>query len=123
MFDWHDLLDKPYVWGARGPDAFDCYGLVIELHRRKGIILPDYPAPDIRNRAAAMMAASAATQWVPVERAPGTTVLLRVGPIIHCGVMVDDHFMVHTWEQSGGVVREPVTPWKRKTLGFYRYAG
>ena len=33
-------LGKPYVWGASGPDAFDCSGLVLWLYGRLGIHLP-----------------------------------------------------------------------------------
>jgi NlpC/P60 family len=47
MIDLHpdtlqDLIGKPYVHGARGPDAFDCWGLCAEVYRRAGITLPDY---------------------------------------------------------------------------------
>jgi len=37
-----DLLDKRYEKGARGPDAYDCYGLVMEVFKRAGVALPDY---------------------------------------------------------------------------------
>ncbi len=33
-------LGKPYVWGASGPDAFDCSGLVLWLYARIGVRLP-----------------------------------------------------------------------------------
>ena len=33
-------LGKPYVWGASGPDAFDCSGLVLWLYGRIGVRLP-----------------------------------------------------------------------------------
>ncbi|MQA93790.1 MAG: transglycosylase SLT domain-containing protein [Streptosporangiales bacterium] len=31
---------KPYVWGATGPDAFDCSGLVYDAYRSVGVTLP-----------------------------------------------------------------------------------
>jgi len=40
--DVQDLIGKPYVHGARGPDAFDCWGVCVEVYRRGGIALPDY---------------------------------------------------------------------------------
>ena len=33
-------LDLPYVWGAQGPRAYDCSGLVQDAYRRAGISLP-----------------------------------------------------------------------------------
>jgi cell wall-associated NlpC family hydrolase len=34
------LIGRPYVWGAEGPDAFDCSGLMQYIHRKAGITLP-----------------------------------------------------------------------------------
>jgi cell wall-associated NlpC family hydrolase len=31
---------KPYVWGATGPDAYDCSGLMLTAYRAAGITLP-----------------------------------------------------------------------------------
>jgi cell wall-associated NlpC family hydrolase len=33
---------KPYVWGAAGPDSFDCSGLVLWAFAQEGISLPHY---------------------------------------------------------------------------------
>ena len=33
-------LGKPYVWGAEGPDSFDCSGLVMYCYGKIGISLP-----------------------------------------------------------------------------------
>ena len=33
-------LGKPYVWGAAGPSAYDCSGLVLAAYRSAGIYLP-----------------------------------------------------------------------------------
>jgi hypothetical protein len=31
---------KPYVWGAEGPDSYDCSGLMLKAYESAGIILP-----------------------------------------------------------------------------------
>lgn len=41
MIDVGDLVGLPYRDGGRGPDAYDCYGLVIEIFRRAGKSMPD----------------------------------------------------------------------------------
>jgi cell wall-associated NlpC family hydrolase len=33
-------IGKPYVWGATGPDAFDCSGLMMMAYRAAGISIP-----------------------------------------------------------------------------------
>jgi peptidoglycan DL-endopeptidase CwlO len=33
-------LGKPYVWGAAGPDVFDCSGLVVYAYSQVGVSLP-----------------------------------------------------------------------------------
>lgn len=33
---------KPYLWGAAGPDSFDCSGLVVWAYAQEGISLPHY---------------------------------------------------------------------------------
>jgi cell wall-associated NlpC family hydrolase len=35
-------LGKPYVWGAAGPNAFDCSGLTLWAYRQVGISLPHF---------------------------------------------------------------------------------
>lgn len=35
-------LGKPYVWGAAGPDSFDCSGLTMFAYAQAGISLPHY---------------------------------------------------------------------------------
>jgi peptidoglycan DL-endopeptidase CwlO len=37
-------LGYPYVWGAAGPDAFDCSGLVTYVYAQVGISLPHFAA-------------------------------------------------------------------------------
>src|SRR5687767_6941656 len=34
------LIGRPYVWGAEGPDAFDCSGLMQYIFAKFGIDLP-----------------------------------------------------------------------------------
>ena len=39
-----DYLGKPWEPGARGPDAFDCWGLLRDVYERQfGLSLPFYP--------------------------------------------------------------------------------
>lgn len=42
MINVNDLIGKPFSDGGRGPDSYDCFGLVKEVYRRYGIELEDY---------------------------------------------------------------------------------
>lgn len=39
--DYTDLLGKPFESGGRGPTSYDCLGLLIELYKRRGIVIED----------------------------------------------------------------------------------
>ena len=68
MIDTTDLIGKPFRRGAKGPNAFDCWSLVVTLAERAGRVLPadwcdrDLTRPEVR----ALMA----------DEAPARTVLL-----------------------------------------------
>jgi peptidoglycan DL-endopeptidase CwlO len=35
-----EQLGKPYVWGATGPSAFDCSGLMVAAYESAGVVIP-----------------------------------------------------------------------------------
>ncbi|WKZ86349.1 C40 family peptidase [Ralstonia pickettii] len=122
--EYLDLIGVPFVYGGRGPDTFDCYGLVAELYRRAGQPIPDYRSPTDLAVIAAMMACEAQL-WreVPAPKA-GAVALIRVGRhASHVGYCLDDMRMIHTWERTGGVVIERLDTWKRHIIGFFEYVG
>lgn len=118
-----DLVGKPFEYGGRGPDKYDCYGLLIEMNRRNGIVIPDFFSPTKLDEISVLLG-EGKQQWERVPHArPGVAVALRVGRhIAHVGYMVDRALMLHAWSQSNGVMLEPLSNWDRKVEGFYRYA-
>jgi cell wall-associated NlpC family hydrolase len=41
------LVGRPFVWAGRGPEGFDCWGLVLEARRRAGLPAPaDIATPE-----------------------------------------------------------------------------
>lgn len=125
MANWLDMLGTPYLENGRYGDAgIDCYGLVIELLRRDG-----KPIPDIYNRKGGQDAChdiftANLHAWREVECRPGAIALIRLGKrISHCGYVLDDYWLLHTWEKSAGVTKERITDWRHRIVGFYEYAG
>ena len=89
----------PYVWGAAGPGAFDCSGLVVWAFAQEGITLPHYTG-DLWN------------SGVHIARAdlePGDLVFF-FSDISHVGIYLGDGLMVDA-PDFGEVVRVDQVYW------------
>ena len=121
MAVWLDLLGKPFEDGARGPAAYDCVGLMLEVERRLGITLPPWGS-DPRELAGAM------AHWEKVtDPQPGDAILMDAVDQRyrwHIGVVAGGGWMIHARE-GVGVVRERHNsfPWHNRVRGFYRANG
>ncbi len=97
---------KPYVWGAEGPDTFDCSGLVQAAYASAGISLPRTARPQWR-----------ATPGVPTSQMiPGDLLFFATDAsnwdsIHHVGIYLGDGRMIHA-PQSGDVVRIAPVWWE-----------
>ena len=74
---------KPYVWGAAGPDAFDCSGLVVWAYAKVGISLMHYTG-DLWNEGEHISRS---------ELEPGDLVFFYPG-IEHVGIYLGDGLLV-----------------------------
>lgn len=121
--EYGDLIGVPFRFGGRGPDAYDCYGLVMEMSERAGSPLPDFGFSSDQALISSMMGVTM-PQWQEVKRDPGAVALLRVGHFIsHVGFMLDHDRMIHTWDKSGGVTVQRIAEWQQRIVGFYKYVG
>lgn len=120
-----DLIGKPFLRGGRGPDSYDCAGLVVEVLRRRGIdlVIPDTPV-DKGDQLTSMREILAA-KWIPVPRAfPGCLVYFKGLPG-HVGVMLSAFSFIHVADAVGQVCIERLegSVWPRRFDGFYEYGG
>jgi cell wall-associated NlpC family hydrolase len=75
---------KPYVYGANGPDAFDCSGFVQYVYSRVGMTLPRTSGAQ----------AAAARPVAQADRQPGDLVIFRRGGRVnHVGIYAGDDTM------------------------------
>ncbi len=88
-------LGKPYVYGATGPFAFDCSGLITYAYRAVGIDLPHYSYDQAR--CGQRVAAS--------DLQPGDLVFFR--NLGHVGMYIGDGQYIHA-PHTGAVVRVAV---------------
>ncbi|MDN3271023.1 C40 family peptidase [Streptomyces sp. MA15] len=93
----HQKLGSPYVWGATGPDAFDCSGLVLAAYRSAGVSLPRTTYAQI----------NAGRKVSRSELLPGDLVFFYSG-ISHVGLYVGDGRMIHAPNPSAPVRVAPV---------------
>ena len=95
-------LGKPYLWGATGPDAFDCSGLAMMAYRAAGIAIPR----------------TSQQQWaygrqIPASQArPGDLVFFAgtdgtMSSPGHVGIVVSgNHFMIDSPQANQAVSRQ-----------------
>src|ERR1051325_7200586 len=118
-----DLLGKPFEWGGRGPDSFDCYGLVKFVLGRNGINIPDYPS----NKSGVLNSLMILSEMRKFEKSnaeDGAVAVFRMdfsGPS-HVGIVVDRNAFLHITENTQVVREELSAPlWNRRIVGFYKW--
>jgi len=104
-----DLLGKPYKSGGRGPDAFDCSGLVYHTYKKIGVALP-------------VTAEEQGRTGTEVSREmilPGDLVIFRIKRDYHVGIMLNDREFVHASKSRGVAIDDLSLPyWVRSLQGF-----
>lgn len=119
---WGDLLGKPWKEDARGPDAYDCVGLAIEIQRRRGLTVLDFISSEAElHHQLAEGGFLAGCEKLDVAE-PGCVALIRMGPHkFHLGTMLDRYRMLHARCETCGVVVERMlgSAWERRVMGFY----
>lgn len=100
-----DQLGKPYLWGAEGPDRYDCSGLMWDAYRSVGETLPRVASDQYRG-----------TRTRPVARQallPGDLIFFSRSStdwrqVHHVGMYVGDGRMVHSPNRNDVVKVSPI---------------
>ncbi|MFI5874141.1 NlpC/P60 family protein [Streptomyces sp. NPDC051445] len=93
----YSKLGSPYVWGATGPNAFDCSGLVLASYRSAGVSLPRTTYAQI----------GAGQRVSRSELLPGDLVFFYSG-ITHVGLYIGNGQMIHAPNPSAPVRVAPI---------------
>lgn len=91
-------IGSPYVWGATGPDAFDCSGLVQAAYRSAGVSLPRTTYAQI----------GAGRRVSRSQLQPGDLVFFYSG-ISHVGLYIGNGQMIHAPNPSAPVRIAPIS--------------
>jgi hypothetical protein len=122
-----DLIDRDFAWGGRGPELYDCYGLLKECYRRVGIELPEfksYREPNLIQ----MALNEGKILFEQIEKAEFPCVVtFFIKPFItsHIGfVLPDNKKFIHIMVKSRVTVeRLDSELWKDRITGFFRWRG
>ena len=111
------LAKKPYVWGAEGPNSFDCSGLVYAAYRSAGLGWPNW---DRLNSSLYWVA----TKRVPLSQmVPGDILFYSykgtVSTIHHISIYAGDGMMWEAHSRKGGLLYSSIYNVK----GLMPYAG
>lgn len=91
---------KPYRWGAEGPDAFDCSGLVQWTYRRGGFLTPRVAEDQF-----------GAAHIIPASKArPGDLVFYynHIGYVHHVGIYVRPGMTIAAMSPALGIGWQPI---------------
>jgi cell wall-associated NlpC family hydrolase len=127
MINISDLIGKPFENGGRGPDTFDCYGLVREIHHRLGVEMPNLYVNcfDIEKVNDEYQLQS--KHLIPLEK-PEEYCIIAIrnnSPVVnHFGIYLGKHEFIHAIQEVGVCKASIDHPkWKKAIVGYYRWMG
>ena len=123
---YEDLLGLPYSYGARGPQAYDCWGLCLEVAKRVGIILPAVDSPDEEPAAICGLMDSMKIDFLKIPGPePYAVVAFQILKpwVNHCGMVLEDKGrFIHIFRGRNVIIeRLDQIYWKGRIEGFYRW--
>lgn len=105
-----DAMGKPYRTGGRGPDQFDCSGLVYFAYKKIGVTLP----------VTAEEQAGAGVSVSTDGALPGDVAVFRIDRSYHVGIMINGADFIHASKSRGVAVDSLSIPYWTKSLQGFR---
>lgn len=87
-------IGKPYVWGATGPDSYDCSGLTQGAWKAAGVDIPRVTYDQVN-----------AGTTVPLSNAQPGDLVFFYDDVTHVGIYIGNGMMIHA-PKPGAYVRE-----------------
>lgn len=101
-----------YVWGAEGPNSFDCSGLTLAAYRSAGVSLPHSSIGQFR----------LGTSVSRDQLKPGD-LLFWYSPVHHVGIYVGNGNFVHARNTKVDIVMQPLSSYPAPYSGARRVVG
>lgn len=112
-------IGKPYVWGAKGPNAFDCSGLVQAAWAAAGIPLDAGTTSQVHDGVAVPgIAFLLPGDLVFTPGSLGTPTNPR-----HVGMYIGDGLIVNAYDSARGVIVQQLSTWEKAIVAIRRPVG
>ena len=122
---YSDLIGKPFKYHGRGPDEYDCLGLVIEIFKRNNIPIGALTSLEEPSEISSKLAEhSGQLIEIPAPRPLAVVLFCIVPPYVsHMGVILDKYGLFIHAIQDCSVSIESVNSklWQRRVRGFYKW--
>jgi cell wall-associated NlpC family hydrolase len=112
-------VGKPYVWGAKGPNAFDCSGLVQAAWAAAGVAISAGTTSQVHD--GTPVASLHQVQPGDLLFIPGSTGTARNPG--HVGLYAGGGIVVDAYDDKHGVIIEPVGRWAPQIVAIRHIAG
>lgn len=113
-----DQLGKPYVWGAKGPNAFDCSGLMQAAWARAGVpISANTSGQKTDGRAVGSLGELQPGDLVFIPGSLGSPSNPR-----HVGMYAGHGVIVNAYDEKTGVILERLDAWAPQVVAIRRVA-
>jgi cell wall-associated NlpC family hydrolase len=109
-------LGKPYVWGAKGPNAFDCSGLVQAAWAAAGVALDAGTTSQVHDGTA--ITSLALAQPGDLLFIPGS--LGSPSNPRHVGLYAGHGLVINAYDSATGVIVQPLSSWARQIVAIRR---
>lgn len=112
-------VGKPYVWGAEGPNAFDCSGLTQASYAAAGVAITRTTSTQVSDGTpVAGLGQLTAGDLLFIPGADGTAA--HPG---HVGMYAGSGVIVDAYDTSKGVILEKLTAWQNKIVAVRHITG
>ncbi|WP_432854966.1 C40 family peptidase [Amycolatopsis sp. CA-161197] len=109
-------LGKPYEWGGKGPDSYDCSGLVLAAWAAAGVAVPAGTLSQVRaGHAIADGGDVLPGDLLFIPGALGTAAVPR-----HVGIFIGHGLVVDAYDEQHGVILSPLTSWTGRIVAIRR---
>ena len=109
-------LGKPYVWGATGPSAFDCSGLMQAAWANARVGISRSTTTQVTDGAPVVgLGGIAAGDLLFIPGSMGTPARPR-----HVGIYAGSGLVINAYDSSTGVIVEPLANWAPKVVAIRR---
>lgn len=123
MVDYQSLVGRQWEYGK-----FDCFTLVRDWFKLRGIELPDFPRPSNLETCESIFlkhAVSIGFKGIDfIERRPGDVLIMRIGTAspMHAAIFLADDRILHQRQDSLSAVEPLGRYYVRRVQAVFRYA-